>query len=100
MIQEAGIGHDGDAPFGRAKVPQAVARCLREGVCPFPVRRPTRLLRQPLARDSWGGVAPSGGTLNFLLGHDASDTRPLKWSDSKYGFLPEEDCNAKEETQG
>jgi hypothetical protein len=23
----------------------------------------------------------------------------LKWSDSKYGFLPEEDCNAKEETQ-
>jgi hypothetical protein len=27
------------------------------------------------------------------------DPPPLKWSDSKYGFLPEEDCNAEEETQ-
>jgi hypothetical protein len=31
--------------------------------------------------------------------NDASDPPPLKWSDSKYGFLPEEDCNAEEETQ-
>jgi len=28
-----------------------------------------------------------------------NDPPPLKWSDSKYGFRPEEDCNAKEETQ-
>ena len=28
-----------------------------------------------------------------------TDPPPLKWSDSKYGFLAEEDCNAKEETQ-
>jgi hypothetical protein len=31
--------------------------------------------------------------------HRTGDPPPLKWSDSKYGFLPEEDCNAEEETQ-
>jgi hypothetical protein len=30
---------------------------------------------------------------------EGPDPPPLKWSDSKHGLLPEEDCNAKEETQ-
>jgi len=34
--------------------------------------------------------------LNLLA---PGDPPPLKWSDSKYGFLPEEDCDAEEETQ-
>jgi len=28
------------------------------------------------------------------------DPPPMKWSDSKYGFLPEEDRYAEEKTQG
>jgi len=34
-----------------------------------------------------------------LIAVRTGDPPPLKWSDSKYGFLPEEDCNAEEETQ-
>jgi hypothetical protein len=30
---------------------------------------------------------------------DRCDPPPVKWSDSKYGFLPEEDSNGEEETQ-
>ncbi len=29
-----------------------------------------------------------------------TDPPPLKWSDSKYGFRPEEDHDAEEDTQG
>jgi hypothetical protein len=28
------------------------------------------------------------------------DPTPMKWSNSKYGFLPEEDMDAEDETQG
>ena len=37
--------------------------------------------------------------INLGAAHYLTDPPPLKWSDSKYGFLPEEDCNAEEETQ-
>ncbi len=37
---------------------------------------------------------------NALLAEGLSDPPPLKWSDSKYGFRPEEDHDAEEDTQG
>jgi MFS superfamily sulfate permease-like transporter len=53
-------------------------------------------------RDLWAiAEALLGGKANgtaFAVG--ASDPPPLKWSDSKYGFLPEEDSDAEEKIQG
>ena len=46
-----------------------------------------------------GGGGGSGAGAPMIDQFAAADPPPLNWSDSKYGFLPEEDCNAEEETQ-
>ena len=40
------------------------------------------------------------GSFFNLFAFLISDPPPLKWSDSKYGFLPEEDSDAEEKIQG
>ena len=39
------------------------------------------------------------GRSNLTAMSDISDPPPVKWSDSKYGFLPEEDSDAEEKIQ-
>jgi len=50
--------------------------------------RPSAVLNDTQCQAVWTLASPNGAT----------DPPPLKWSDSKYGFRPEEDCDAEEET--
>jgi two-component sensor histidine kinase len=40
-----------------------------------------------------------GADIAEVVRTELSDPPPMNWSDSKYGFATEEDCNVEEETQ-
>ena len=54
-----------------------------------------------LKRDRGGFVCTEGIRVDGgATARHQRDQPPLKWSDSNYGFLPEEDINGEEEIQG
>ena len=70
--------------------------------------RPIALEEAVLPLERLAGLSPSGGAdipdiIELAQRHGISLGRagppPMKWSDSKYGFAIEEDCNGEEETQ-